>query len=252
MRGFQAHVISCLLAEIERRATLQGNSNPIRILDAGCGRGDLISEIMHVLRERGKLAGRCELYGLIAIDRMAGKTTSCDELVESLKCRHPEVGWRGRIRLVPPGEPWPFEDRYFDITIASQVLEHSRQLGWYLEQCYRALRRSGIGLHCFEAKEMSWALGILPFLAAGSGLVDSGNDRTGSDRICRLIPSWKRFMYIGERVGFKVSPRYNVCLLRRRLSGDSTAYRYSRNLFDNFAIRLMARWSPVTLISEKV
>ena len=245
-------MISCLLAEIERRAALLGNSDPIRILDAGCGRGDLISELMHILRERGKLAGRCELYGFIATDRMAGKTTSCDDLVESLEARHPEVGWRGRIRLVPSEGPWPFEDRYFDITISSQVLEHSRQLGWYFEQCYRVLRRSGIGLHCFEASEMSRAIGIFPSLAAGSGLVDSGNDRPGSDGICQLIPSWKRVLDIGERVGFKVSPRYNGCLLRRKLSGDSTAYRYSRSLFDNFAIRLLALWSPVTLISEKV
>ena len=252
MRSFQAHVISCLLAEIGRRATLLGNSDPIRVLDAGCGRGDLISKLMHVLRERGKLAGRCELYGLIATDRMAGKTASCDDLVESLMGLHPEVGWRGRIRLVPAEGPWPFEDRYFDITISSQVLEHGRQLGWYLEQCYRVLRRSGIGLHCFEAKEMSRALGILPSLAAGSGLADFGKDRRGSDGICQVIPSWKRVLYVGERVGFKVSPRYNGCLLRRRLSGDSTVYRYSRNLFDNFAIRLMALWSPVTLISEKV
>ena len=245
-------MISCLLGEIERRATLLGSSHPIRILDAGCGRGDLISELMHVLRERGKLAGRCELYGLIATDRMAGKTTSCDDLVDSLTGRHPEVGWRGRIRLVPSEGPWPFEDRYFDITISSQVLEHSRQLGWYLEQCYRVLRRSGIGLHCFEAKEMSRALGILPSLATVSGPVDSGNDRLDRDEIYQAPPSRKSVLRVGERVGFQVSPRYNACLLRRLLSGDSTVYRYPRNLSDPLTIRLMALLSPVTLISEKV
>ena len=245
-------MISCLLAEIHRRTTLPGNSDPIRILDAGCGRGDLISELMHVLRERGNLAGTCELYGLIATDRMAGKTTSCDYLVESLTGRHPEVGWRGRIRLVPSEGPWPFEDQNFDIAISSQLLGRCRHLGWYLEQCYRVLRRSGIALHCFEAKEMSRALGILPFLVVGSGRADFGNERPGSDEIYQTPPSWKSVLRVGERVGFQVSPRYNGCLLRRRLSGDSTVYRYSRNLFDNFAIRLMALWSPVTLISEKV
>ena len=252
MRSFQAHVISCLLAEIGLLAPLMGKSDPIRVLDAGCGGGDLISELMHVLRERGNLAGRCELYGLIAPDRMPGKIASRDEVVESIASRYPEVDWESRIRVVFPEGPWPFEDQNFDITISSQLLGRSRQLGWYLEQCYRVLRRSGIVLHCFEAKEMSRALGILPFLVVGSGRADFGNERPGSDEIYQTPPSWKSVLRVGERVGFQVSPRYNGCLLRRRLSGDSTVYRYSRNLFDNFAIRLMALWSPVTLISEKV
>ena len=245
-------MISCVLAEIERRANFLGGSDPIRILDAGCGKGDLISELTHVLRERGTLARRCELYGFIAADRMPGKIASREEVVESLAGQHPEVDWKSRILAVSSDGPWPFKDRSFDITISSQVLEHSRQLGWYLEQCYRVLRRSGIGLHCFEAKEMSRALGILPSLATVSGPVDSGIDRLGKNGIFQAIPSWKNVLHVGERVGFKVSPRYNVCLLRRLLSGDSTAYCYPRNLSDHIVIRLMALWSPVTLISEKV
>ena len=245
-------MISCLLAELERQTTLLGKSAPIRILDAGCSDGGLIAELVSALRERGNLSRRCEIYGFIPADRMSPEAASREKVVDSLVLQYPEFDWNNQISVVPLAESWPFEDRFFNIVVSSQVPEYHGDLGWYFEQSYRVLRTAGVGVHCFAASEMTMRFGIYRNLLLGLKIADSGSEPIFDGRALAQASSWKRVRQIGERVGFKVKPRYNGCLLRRLMSGEHMAYRYPRNQSDRLAIRLLAPWSHVTLISEKI
>jgi uncharacterized membrane protein YkvA (DUF1232 family)/trans-aconitate methyltransferase len=65
-------------------------------------------------------------------------------------------------------DPWPFEDRSFDVVHANQVIEHVKRLDHFLQETRRVLRPSGRAIVCTE-NLASWhnvaalTLGYQPF-----------------------------------------------------------------------------------------
>lgn len=229
-----------------------GCSNPIRILDADCGNVDLLLELVHVLRGRKDLAGRFDVFGLKDSHQQLDDDASREKIVESLVERHPTIDWNSRIRALSCGQTWPFPDRFFDFVLSSQAAEPGNEQGWCFEQQYRVLREFGVGIHCIPDKSKP----IFRVIEERFALRYGRSRSTHRYPIPSLPPSptissWKRVQQVGERVGFKVGPRYNGALLRRILSGDLEAYSYPRGSFDTSIVRLLGPWLPVTLVLEK-
>lgn len=46
--------------------------------------------------------------------------------------------------LIEPGQKLPFADKYFDVILSSQVLEHVEESNQYLNECNRLLKNNGL------------------------------------------------------------------------------------------------------------
>jgi SAM-dependent methyltransferase len=72
------------------------------------------------------------------------------------------------VRTADLDEPWPFEDRAFDVVHANQVIEHVTRLDHFVSEVRRVLARGGTAVVCTE-NLASWhnvaplALGYQPF-----------------------------------------------------------------------------------------
>lgn len=251
LKVYRTHVISCLLSEIKRRDARADGLKPIRILDADCGNGDLILELSAVLSERKELAGRFDVFGLKNSQQLSGDQFSCSESENSLAERLPAIDWNSKIRAGSSGKPWPFDDRFFDFVLSRPALKPVGEMGWNFEQHYRVLGEFGVGIYSSPAEGISkyWEIGARAIPESGLGL--AGRKRAVKARSLLQLPLWKQVQRVGERVGFRVRPRYTGALARRLLSGDLMAYGYALGSFDALIAPLSGLWLPVTLVLEK-
>jgi SAM-dependent methyltransferase len=115
-----------------------GRSAPLRVLDFGCGAGQLVDR----LRALGYDAYGCDV--VLSNDALA-------------------TGHCRRIDL----EPYrlPFDDDFFDVVISTSVLEHARNPDEYLVEIYRVLKPGGVAMHLLPGKwYLPWEPHILvPF-----------------------------------------------------------------------------------------
>jgi len=94
--------------------------NVNRMLDVGCGAGELTLEFAEVAASR-------EIHGI--------------EYVEEMKQHAQE---RGIIcTQLDMNSCWPFPDNHFEIILSSQSIEHVHNTRLYLEECYRCLVPGG-------------------------------------------------------------------------------------------------------------
>jgi SAM-dependent methyltransferase len=118
-----------------------------RLLDVGCDDGGWTEELRRTLA--------------VPPERVAGL-----ELVA--ECVEVARGRGFDVRVGDLDEPWPFEDRSFDIVHANQVIEHVKRLDHFVQEISRVLRPRGRAIVCTE-NLASWhnvvalALGFQPF-----------------------------------------------------------------------------------------
>lgn len=102
--------------------------NSTKILDLGCGGGELTKEI-------GEIIGSNELYGVEMAEKYA-------QLAE---------GNGIKVYRADLNKPLPIESETFDIVCANQVIEHLHQTDLFIKEIYRILKWGGGGNH-FNAK----------------------------------------------------------------------------------------------------
>jgi SAM-dependent methyltransferase len=117
------------------------------LLDVGCDDGEWTDAV----RKRIGITSR-QVSGLELVEERA-------ELAQA----------RGfDVRTGDLDEPWPFEDRAFDVVHANQVIEHVTRLDHFVSELRRVLARGGTAVVCTE-NLASWhnvaplALGYQPF-----------------------------------------------------------------------------------------
>jgi len=125
-RRYFVHLVESLQADAE---------TGLRVLDFGCGAG----EVVRLLRQVG-----VECYGA---DTFYEGAAYQDPALASLMDQRV-------VREIPEDGRLPFDDRYFDLVISDQVLEHVENLDAVLAELDRVLREHGVMHHHFPSREV--------------------------------------------------------------------------------------------------
>ena len=105
---------------LRRRFALANVAGDERVLDLGCGTGDLAADLAH---------GGARV---IAVD-------VAQAALDRARARHPELD----LRLVPIDGPLPFDDGAFDAVWSSEVIEHVADTARWLSEVRRVLEPGG-------------------------------------------------------------------------------------------------------------
>ncbi len=143
------HILAIIHSELRRRPPPE---LPVRILDAGCGDGDLILFLTESLRlllpDR-----RIELFGYDVHDH-GGQLDRAflDKTLLRLSAILPNEPWSERIHSIGERQAWPFANEFFDVVVSNQVVEHVRDVPLFLRQVAQALRPGGYSIHLFPLR----------------------------------------------------------------------------------------------------
>jgi 2-polyprenyl-3-methyl-5-hydroxy-6-metoxy-1,4-benzoquinol methylase len=114
------------LFERERKALtyIKEHKAAKKILDVGCGDGLFMDRIRDALNGRKKI----EIWG---VDYSKYKLKKAEKKGHSVKWCDLEKGL-------------PFEDGTFDVIYAAELIEHLYNPDYFLEECYRVLKKNGV------------------------------------------------------------------------------------------------------------
>ncbi len=119
----RAFLLERLGRTAERRARLLDRSSPsapLRVLDVGCGEGQMTAAIAD--------AG----YQVLGVD-------VAEEPLRRARSRHAEL----ELLRVEPGGEWPLADASFDAAWSGETIEHVADTARWLSELRRALRSGG-------------------------------------------------------------------------------------------------------------
>ena len=106
-----------------------------RVLDFGCGTGDLVRDL--------RLAG-FDAYGAdVFYEGASFEQLDGDELLAG-----------GYIRRIGPGDELPFPENFFDAVVSHMVIEHVENLNAVVDQAHRVLKPGGLAYHQFPTLEV--------------------------------------------------------------------------------------------------
>lgn len=105
-----------------------------KILDYGCGVGDVVLE------------GRKRNFNIYGVEKFYGGSNA-KEIVE-------EKGLLGNFIRELDNDKIPFPDEYFDLVVSNQVFEHVIDLNVVIAEIYRVLKKDGFLLCLFPSVEV--------------------------------------------------------------------------------------------------
>lgn len=274
-----------LLSLINSQTQDAPSGSVIRLLDAGCGRGDLIAYLHNGLSAlRPDL--RFEIYGFDVSWGTARTNEAKVKAVAELEQTAPGPDWGQRIALLSQSSLWPYPDAFFHAIVSNQVLEHVADHGKFVSEVKRTLAPGGFSAHLFPLKNYVYEGHLfvpfahrignhdfaMPYLRLmhrlGFGRLDAqgrpsregvANAENQADWLMRFTNyrSRKEFIDLGRREGLRVSFRFTQefywakirSLLRR-----PPKYVYSRKrsvLRDWLSITFLKYASCITLFFVK-
>lgn len=185
-----------------------------RVLDLGCGRGELVMR----LRQSGVRA-----FGLEVQPRYVESGRMLNELYND---DFPVLA------VAEPGAAFPYPNDYFDWVVSFQVLEHVRELEPLVDEISRIVRRGGGTAHILPAKfrvmEPHYGLPFVHWLPKGpvrarfvSTLLRAGlrpNVMHGHDRATRVAGITR---YSNEETFYRTPSTIARCFRRAGLQVDN-------------------------------
>ncbi|CAK0772914.1 Class I SAM-dependent methyltransferase [Gammaproteobacteria bacterium] len=275
------HLFSCL------NTLIPIDASSVRILDAGCGNGKLISFIYQAIKfTRPEII--IDIHGFDVINHgVQLEKQFIEKTIFELTNDIPTVDWSERIKSLKIGDKWDFLDNYFDMVISNQVLEHVHNKPFFFKESYRVLRDNGYAIHlaplCHYIYEGHLLLpfvhricshdllrGYISFCSLlGLGKFREHNKLT---RISRSEFSERHADYIyfltkyaseketldmarnnGFRASFKFSVDFYLLKLRKTFCFPyKSSYKLYRSaIFDSIAIKFLRYISSNTLVCEK-
>lgn len=113
-----------------------GDRSEISILEPGCGHGAFMKAIVPLL-EADFPSVKFNVHGFDVRETPSHHALDGDA-----------------VRLISEQDEWPYGDGEFQIVHSNQVLEHVKDLGFFLRQNSRVLEPNGCALHFFPTKEI--------------------------------------------------------------------------------------------------
>ena len=134
----------------------QMNGRPLRVLDWGCGRGEMVLRLIE--------AGH-DAYGLDVVETYLRNGRPVFD--------RRSLDGEDRLRHWETSKPAPFPDGWFDAVVSDVVFEHVRDLDGTLREMRRVLRPGGIAVHQFPSRrrpiEPHVGLPFVHWIPAGRG-----------------------------------------------------------------------------------
>ncbi len=151
----------------------ESNHDDFKILDIGCGKGDDLLQIKNVIKDKNLDLHGLEIYAPYEkIARKEGiKTISIDIEKDAI----------------------PFENEYFDIIIANQIIEHAKEIFWIFSEISRLVKKDGIVIVGFPN-----LLSLHNRLIVLLGEQPPTIELLGAHIRSLSAPSFKRFVEMGE------------------------------------------------------
>ena len=145
------HIYNCIATVAQSMKT----DASIKILDAGCGNGELISYLYRSFQDNLPLL-RFDIYGFDVIDHGVQSNGYGIETLALLEALDPSVDWKQRIQFFTIDEKWRYESNYFDFIVSNQVLEHVQDKYSFFRNIHRCLKNNGYSfnlaplVHCMH------------------------------------------------------------------------------------------------------
>lgn len=145
-----AHLVYVIAAET--RPAQEDHPSPLRILDAGCGDGELL---LAIHRHLPPLIDRpVELYGFDVSNARIQKSDFFAAALAKLSDAVPDIAWKDRFVQIRTSDPWPFRADHFDYVVSNQVLEHVADINAYMANLARVLRPGGQSINLFPTRSL--------------------------------------------------------------------------------------------------
>lgn len=136
------HIYNCIATIVHS----QKIDAPIKILDAGCGNGELISYLYRSFQENFPLL-KIDIYGFDVIDHGVQSTGYGIKTLALLEELASSTNWKERIQFFTIEEKWRYESNYFDFIVSNQVLEHVQDKQRFFINIYHCLKNNGYSFH---------------------------------------------------------------------------------------------------------
>lgn len=273
------HLLSAINTELGRAP-----SDRLRLLDVGCGAGDLLT---YLLRSLVIIQPSVELecFGFDVSDSGMLAGDLANVAIAQLAEVDPAVDWRERISIIRSTDPWPYPDEHFDVVVSNQVVEHVDDHELFFSELRRTLKEGGFSVHLFPLQHCLWEWHIKvplyhrvrnhdmrtayikrmvqfglkkPMLLHPDESIDDYAGREADMmRDFTNYLSQREVYRIGKRVKLRTSFRYTqeyYAQKVRSLAGrpPRLTYRRSRSALRDFIAVLLLRYvAAVTLVIEK-
>jgi len=154
------HLCAVVNTEIKKRLA----PPVVRVLDMGCGNGQLIAFLQRNLPQLNKDLA-FEIYGFDVTDSNVQVSGYFDETFKFLGQEFPGIDWEKRIFQITSREEWPFPEGFFNYVISNQVMEHVFEHDFSFQQIRRVLAEDGVSVHLFPLKSYLYESHLLlPFV----------------------------------------------------------------------------------------
>lgn len=271
------HFLSVANAFLKKTQTKGG----VRILDVGCGSGDLILYLQQNLAELHPTR-HVEIYGFEVGHHGGKKNDYIDAITSHLDKVVHATPWAERIALISDHDPWPYPAEYFDLIISNQVLEHVRDHELFFDEIHRTLKKGGISAHLFPLRHCVFEAHIaVPFahwftdhdalkkyigFFSRTGLMHKRGGGHDAEEVGSIYADYLSFytnylnagecLKLGKKYGLRASFRYTGAFYGRKLRsimGISRSFCYddTSGAADLFLLPLLKYISSVSLFLEK-
>ena len=276
------HILAVVATELESNRREQ----PLKILDAGCGNGELMAYLQANLDELHPQTD-FEVHGFDVHDSLTEHAPSAEVVLTNLRESLPGTSWEGRVKYVSVSDPWPYEEDEFDVVVTNNVLEHVADLDFFLGELARTMKPGSFSVHVFPFRRVlyEWhlkmplvhriedfrlrerAIELLSRARIGTfaetreldGIDEATYGHTRADFIQfgTFYRSWREVARAAKGAGLRATHRYTRGLytqkLRALLSKGET-YRYSKRttpLADLASFAFFPQLATATVVLEK-